>query len=45
MAQLYHTDIKWESLRWSRTIELVNEEVLESDTAISAGKRNYFGDQ
>lgn len=45
MAQLYHADIKRESLSWSRTIELVNEEVLDSDTASSAGKRNYFGDQ
>lgn len=36
MAQLYHADIKWESLSWSRTIEVVNEEVLDSDTPSSA---------
>ena len=45
MVQLCHADIKWESWSWSRTIELVNEEVLDSDTASSAGKWNYFGDQ
>lgn len=43
MAQLYHADIKWESLSWSRTIELVTEEVLDSDTASSAGKETPLG--
>lgn len=45
MAQLYHADIKWKGFSGSRTIDLVNEEVLDSSTASSAGKRNYFGDQ